>query len=153
MNMLPMILLMLTCAQVEAADIDRAPSGAIVTIRPAETEDVTIFDAQHTPVILPDDTPRPIWLVNPESWKMASAEVQRLSVYPDIVTHHEATIDKLQGELIESHERYVDEHDARVTAQEQVTGLKKQRWRWAGVGTAAGIVITIAGTFAVASVL
>lgn len=90
-----MIILLLAASLALAADIDRAPSGSIVTVRPGPTERAAIvLSATSQNVPLPADTPSPMWLVNPAAWRLAVAcGVERA----DLQTAFSAQQEALQG--------------------------------------------------------
>jgi len=136
-----------------AEDVDRGSSGAIVTIRPSETEQAAIIDEAFTPLQLPDDTPAPMWLVNPQAWRKATAEVERLSVYPEIVTDHESTIVRLTSDVETLQIQLSTEQQARVQAETQAKMYKKQRSKWALAGAGAGAAVVAGGILVAAFAL
>ena len=139
------ILSFLLSAPALAEDIDRAPSGVIVTIRPDTEEQAAIISSSSTPLQLPDDAPQPMWLINPEAWRRATAEVERLSVYPEIAHDHELAIVRLTTELEGSQQLLSVEQQARIQAETEAVMYKQQRPKWALAGAGAGAAVVAVG--------
>lgn len=65
-----------------AAEVDRAPSGAIVTVRPEQGERACVLDRQGAPLALCSEISaeysQPFWLVHPDAWRNAVASVTEM---------------------------------------------------------------------------
>ena len=80
------LLLVLSVAPATAAEIDKAPSGAIVTIRPEAGERSCIVKGSDL-VNLPSQA-KNMWLISPAAWRKAIAEVTELRPLPRVIEEH-----------------------------------------------------------------
>lgn len=126
----------------EAAEVDRAPSGTWVTVRPAPGERLALL--RGTALLpLPDDAQNG-WLINPESYRMAVAKVVAGEACCQVATDNAALVATAQAE--------------RDAALAQGAQLQQDAARWEGIarrrnpakllgiGAAAGGGITLIAT-------
>jgi len=128
-----------------AAEVDRAPSGAVVTVRPEEGERLVVVDSRGRELPLPDDVP-PMWAVNPASWREAVAVVTELQPLPALVDTLEQTIDACQLDLDTVSSNAAACSEDRAAAQADAKTAKKNRWWWMLFGAVGGAGATAAVT-------
>lgn len=132
------------CALAWGADIDRAPSGTIVTVRPEEGERAWILDVADQPVSLPVDMHQPMWLVHPESWRQAVAMAEKyqiLSVLPDELRRENLRLEQAISDEKKLRSGLRLELEAsEATRVTEVSALKKSRLHWALGAGAVGLV-------------
>lgn len=131
-----------------AVTLDRAPSGALVTVRPDAGERVAIVDGRGRPLDL--DLP-PMWAVNPESWRAAVASGEELQLRIDQLRQLDAVLQAASQDLEARTEQLSLEQQRSATLQSDVNRLesdsehlRRQRLGFAGAGFAAGAVSVLA---------
>jgi hypothetical protein len=147
------LLVGLLVSPAHAEDIERGPSGTIVTVRPEveKNEMAWILDGNNLPLPLPDDLPKPMWLVHPEAWRQAVALAEKYAIekklpdeQADIIKNLEADRDnekRMRSELRINYEALESMHETETKM------LRRSRTHWAigfGVG---GAIIGGGGAF------
>lgn len=141
-----------------AADIDRAPSGAVVTVRPGPTEHAAVVDASNR--VLPLSIPSNLWLVNPDSWRMAVACGVEREELRKVAEERSALISLCQrerDETLQTRDACLAQYDVlsveRNTALEDIDRLKRQRPRLVLVSAAGGLVLGVLAVIGVGMAL
>ena len=139
------MLLILLMSVALGAEVDRAPSGAIVTIRPATNEQACILSSTDVPLKLPNDAPSAMWLIAPKAYRGAIARVTELSVLPPVLENTKRLLAESQTENEQLRKR-----DAKITAKlvkatTELKAQKKQTTKWAVAALGTGIVIGAMG--------
>jgi len=147
----------LLCTLAFGAKVDVAPSGAVVTVRPADNERVAVlFKGQACVEIsiaeLPENTP--MWLVNPDSWRQAVALAAKYDAQMALPTELQALNRQLELDLtnetaLRSSLRLDLEH-SEATRIAETKALRRSRTHWT---VASGVVGLIAGSATVAVVV
>ena len=135
-----------------AEEVDRAPSGIIVTVRPDmdRGERAWILSEANQPIPLPTDLPQPMWLVHPESWRQAVALAEKYDAQIQLPTELKQLNVQLETELnaekkLRSGLR-LDLEASEATRIAEVKALRRSRTHWAigtgVIGVVGGAVIT-----------
>jgi len=138
-----MIVLALSMGLALAAEVDRGPSGTVVTVRPEQGERLVVLDARGRELSLPDDVPD-LWAVNPDSWREAVAVVTELQPLPALVDSLEATIDACQFDLDTVSNDAMACSEGRATARADATTARRNRWWWMLFGAVGGAGVATA---------
>ncbi len=130
------------CSLALGAEVDRAPSGTIVTVRPEEGEKAWILREETAlPVPLPTDLPKPMWLVHPDSWRQAVALAEKYNAQMALPTELMAENKRLEFELTGEKklrsELRLDLENSEATRIAEGKALRRSRTHWA-VGTGVG---------------
>lgn len=131
-----------------AADITRAPSGAIVVVRPDDGEQVLILDADGQPVTLPDDVPELV-LINTESWRTAVTTGRVVEIQAAADAEKQALLDGCIADLGSSNAALTQCATERLQltddladAQEELPAAKRRAFG-AGAGVGAGSMAVV----------
>jgi FtsZ-binding cell division protein ZapB len=111
------------------AEIDRGPSGSIVTVRPSDGEVSCVLDASGEPLSICTDLEamyeQSFWLVHPDAWRNAVATVTELQIK---VTSIDELRDRNAG-LRAENEALTGRIAAEETANIQLESTLKQKKR------------------------
>jgi hypothetical protein len=160
--------LLLLASLVFGADVDRGPSGAVVTVRPAAAERVIVAGTSYTagtcaglvrPVVLPADVPA-LWGVNPEAYRLAVAAAVERDALGQLAGERLVFLGACQrdrDEVILARDACLGQYDIvaseRNTAIEDVGRLKRQRVPMVVVSAAGGLVVGVLAVVGVAAAL
>lgn len=147
--MFPLLFLLLSSSAM-AEEVDLAPSGAVVTIRPEDDEYAAVVNRETGEILsLPADAPDPMWLVHPAAWRSAVAQAtgqQILEPLPDeqaaIIKHLET--DLAAAELTKSG-LTLRLQSCESTYETETKMLRRSRTHWLIAGAGAGLLIGASG--------
>lgn len=139
-------MLLLFASLTFAADVDIAPSGTIVTVRPEPGERATIISGETSCEIedLPDAVP-PMWLVHPESWRKAVAVAEETAV---LRANTKEQADILAGLRVDLGEEQSLRSQLQLDLQSEKTltqQLRRSRTQWLVGGLVTGAALSAAG--------
>lgn len=136
-----------------AANVDRAPSGAIVTVRPSEGERACVLDSQERPLALCAELSQPFWLVHPDAWRNAVAIAESEKSLKITLGKVEAKGIELEAQVGDITAKYnalvVSSVAERAATDQKLKNKNKAMWAVGGVGVAAGVTLTVIGMFSV----
>lgn len=126
----------------EAAEVDRAPSGTWVTVRPAPGEHLALLRGTAL-LSLPDDVQNG-WLINPESYRMAVAKVVAGEQCCQVATDNAALVTAAQAERDAALAQGAQlQQDA---ARWEALAKRRNPMKLLGIGAAVGGGITLIAT-------
>lgn len=131
------------------AEVDRGPSGTIVTVRPEGEEVACILDAERQPLSLCSDFEAPYWLVHQEAWRnaVAFAEGREIeSFLPDKLLEINA---QLKADLQSEQQAHANTRSAKDVlegaCETETKMLRRSRTTWTVVAASAALVVGTAG--------
>ena len=144
-----MLLLALTAL---GAEVDRGPSGTIVTVRPEEGETACILDGDNAPIELCSEFSKPYWLVHPDAWRNAVAIAEGANIDSFVPDELVEINTQLEAKLSRANTRVSELTIARARDQgaheEYVKSSKKKLRNFVllslGAGAVAGTTLTAA---------
>lgn len=124
------LLMALSMVPAEAAEVDIAPSGAVVTVRPEEGERAVVIDTVTEEMVGIPELPESMWLVHPQAWKKAVALGERVRVLEALPDEQAGIIVTLEVDL--ANERALrSEIRLQLEAERTTTQvLKRSRTQW-----------------------
>lgn len=142
------MLILLLLASALAADISRAPSGAVVVVRPGQGETVAILGPDGTPLPLPDDIPEMV-LFNAESLRMVVAQGKILEIREKAGEESALLLDACSADLQSAREQIGACSADRLLLTEDLEDARLEekavRRRSFGAGAGAGGGVVLAG--------
>jgi len=133
------------CPEAAGEEIDEAPSGAWVTIRPSsdpdEGEEVVL--TRHGEVVPLPESVGEAWMINPAAYRLAVAEAGRASECCGLADRHLERIGEGQRLLVDCR---TDTNDCAIALHScQQTVAAQKPWRWFLYGGLAGLASGAAG--------
>ncbi len=145
------MLLALCLSTASGAEIDKAPSGTVVTVRPEAGEHVAVLkDNVSCPEVDLGEIPVPMWLVHPAAWRKAVALGEKAAALEALPDEQSQVIAQLEADL--GAERALrSEVRLQLEAQDtNVIALKKSRTHWLIAGLVTGAVAGASGVAVIA---
>lgn len=124
-----------------AATVDRAPSGAIVTVRPGPGEQVVVLSSTGRPLAYPTDAPDVFWVVNPDAWKQAVVAAEQLAIYQEGTRRLQLAADTTAAQNADLQVQLESTRSAQVAAVTRASTYKAQRWKWALAAGGGGLLV------------
>jgi hypothetical protein len=148
------MLLALLVSSALGAEVDLAPSGAVVTVRPEAGETAAILDDTGVVIPLPEAAPSPMWLVHPEAWRLAVAQGAGEQIRDPLVDEQAQIITNLEADLakekgLRSGIRLSLE-DCQATHETETKMLRRSRTHWTLGALGTGLLVGAAGVAVVA---
>jgi hypothetical protein len=133
------------------AEVDVAPSGTVVTVRPEKGEQAILVRADtHEPVELSVTLPEPMWLVHPESWRQAVALAEKYQAVLKLPEELKKENERLEHELSDEKrlrsETRLDFERLKGSSETETKMLRKSRTTWTVGGVVTGVILGSLGT-------
>ena len=133
-----------------AAQVDKSPSGTIITVRPEAGESACVLDAEDKPLEICSSFSQPYWLVHPDAWRKAVAMAEGTSLTGGLTEELQQILKETREELsIEKQQRSslrLDLSNLEGVHDEKVKEIKKSRSRFLLGGIATGVLAGSLGT-------
>lgn len=127
------------------AEVDRGPSGTIVTIRPEDGEKAWVLSEENQPLPLPSDTPKPMWLVHPEAWRQAVALAEKYNAQMELPQELKQINMQLEVELANEKKLRGEQALDLEASRTESKMLRRSRVQWAVGAGVLGVVVGAAG--------
>jgi hypothetical protein len=137
-----------------AVEVDLAPSGAVVTVRPEAGEIAAIVLADTGEIVpLLVRTPPTMWLVHPAAWRNAVAMATGEEIRDPLVDEQAKIILNLETDLTKEKglrsEIRLSLEECKAARETEAKMLRRSRTQWTLAALGTGLALGAAGTVAV----